>query len=590
MNIIHKIIIPALALAVMSCTTDWMQESEHPMPEGTGAVPVFTFEGEKSLSVSKLGGDYEATVTSNLPWLAESQSSWILLTSPSRNPGGSAPEKVTFTVTKNASLEPRSGRIRLWVTNESEEYIDITQEAMTMEDLGGNWHVKPGGTSDGSSWEKACSLTKALEEALDADKILLAAGTYYPETVLPGGSEDADKTFYVQTNVKIFGGYPENPKDGDVADPKKYKSILSGGGTCYHVLVIGAPKSSYFKVEIDGVTIKDGSTAATGTGNVKVNGATCYRFYGGGVVNANSTAALSGCTISDNKSVSYCAGIYNADGGDLSLIGCEISRNTGGNGTTIFNSASILRMDGCTLSDNSCTGVGCGVYNFDASGSKRTSVAYIANSFFSNNATDASAASRRGGGYYGREGSEGVIINSTFERNVGGNGGGIAVYGTTAYPAKLTVVSCTITGNEAKNNAGGLEYTFGQATVNVYNSIISGNKAVKDAQDLAGTVSYNTSTVAASAMKCNIIGDSLYPATEPEAGKTFNPGTMFGELNGGVFPLAGTGNPALTDGMTAGELKALTTNISVDFNAEDLVRDQKGNPRTGRIAGAYVGN
>ena len=64
---------------------------------------------------------------------------------------------------------------------------------------------------------------------------------------------------------------------------------------------------------------------------------------------------------------------------------------------------------------------------------------------------------------------------------------------------------------------------------------------------------------------------------------------MLGPLSGGVFPLIGSANPALTAGMTPAELKAIPSGMSFDALEEDLVVDQKGNSRSEKVMGAYVG-
>lgn len=45
-----------------SCETSWLDESKHPMPDGVGATPEFVFEGESTITVNKLGGDYTAAI------------------------------------------------------------------------------------------------------------------------------------------------------------------------------------------------------------------------------------------------------------------------------------------------------------------------------------------------------------------------------------------------------------------------------------------------------------------------------------------------------------------------------------------------
>ena len=175
-------------IAFSACETSWLDESKHPMPDGVGAKPEFIFEGESTISVSKLGGDYTATITANQPWLVQSTVSWITVTSDRVGKGDGSKETVTFTVEKNPGLEPREGKIRMWITDEDESFIIIKQDPLLLEDLGTDYYVTVKGTGDGSSWAKSTTLSKALAAAVDADVIHVAAGTYVPTDILPGGA------------------------------------------------------------------------------------------------------------------------------------------------------------------------------------------------------------------------------------------------------------------------------------------------------------------------------------------------------------------------------------------------------------------
>ena len=141
--------------------------------------------------------------------------------------GGNGETELTFNVTRNTTLRSRTGQIRVSITSDAEACIKVVQEPSLPEDLGNEWFIKPGATGKGTSWEDATDLGEALNACVTADKLYLAAGTYTP-TQYAGGSSDANKTFLLTQNVRIYGGYPENPKAGDVADPAVNKTILSG--------------------------------------------------------------------------------------------------------------------------------------------------------------------------------------------------------------------------------------------------------------------------------------------------------------------------------------------------------------------------
>lgn len=564
-----------------ACTAKWLDESEHPMPDGVGEKPEFIFEGESTIKVSKLGGDYTATVKANQPWLVESSDSWITVTSERTGKGDGSAETVAFTVQKNPGLEPRSGKIRMWITDEDEAYINIEQDPLLIEDMGNDYYVKAGGTGDGSSWDKAMSLSAALEAAVDADKIHVAAGTYVPDAILPGGRA-GDETFFVKANIHLIGGYPANPKEGDVPDPKANPTILSGEDMYYHVMVVGNPASEMFDTEISGFTMTKGK-AMSGSESIMINGAKAYRSYGAGLLVAGSKVTFEDCIITNNSTGNHNSGAYIADGAVVTFRRCSFTENTGKNGACIWNSASTTYMYDCLVSRNTASGVGAGIYNFDANGSKRAGYMYLVNTEISNNTATAS----RGGGYYGREASEAVMINCTVHSNTCQGASGIGVYGTSGSESVLTLISTTVTGNTAtKNVGGGVECTT-NATLNVYNSIISGNMSPKaGGEDLVGQNSEIGSLP--KIIKNTIAGSTVYGDGVAVAG-SFDYTTMFGPCSDGVFPLIGTDNPALTAGMPVSELRNVDSGISLKCNVDDLSVDQKGNDRTGSVMGAYVG-
>lgn len=163
--------------------------------------------------------------------------------------------------------------------------------------------------------------------------------------------------------------------------------------------------------------------------------------------------------------------------------------------------------------------------------------------------------SRRGGAVYSREYSETVLVNCTVHGNTGGNGGGIALYGASGKESKMTLVSCTVTGNTSLFVGGGVEFTP-YTTMNVYNTVVSGNTAANGGDDLVGT---NTALAATAnlpaVLSYAVNGSVVYGAGKVVvAGSSFDPATMLGPLagNGGSTQtclLLGTDNPARTLGM-----------------------------------------
>ena len=557
MSIMKKIFYIVLAaFALASCQTSWLDESEHPMPDGVGAKPEFKFEGESTINVSKFGGDYEAVIQANQPWLVESTADWIAVTSDRVGKGDGTAEKVTFTVQKNPSLDPREGKIRMWITNEDEAYIVIKQEPLLLEDLGTNYYVTVDGTGDGSSWASPTTLSKALAAAVDADEIYVAAGTYVPTDVLPGGEAGGDETFFVKANIKLIGGFPANPKEGDVADPKANKTILSGDDQYCHCMVIGAPKSDMFSVEVSGFTMTKGHIEDTSAPSVTVNGVTTYKTYGVGLTIAGSRVLVKDCEITGNTSSKYNAGVF-LWGAEATFRNCLISDNKvsvgSGNGTALWNGPnSVTYLYDCVISKHTSTGVGA-IYNYEITAGNGTPSLYMANCEITGNSNGSYGA------LYNRDGNC-VLVNCTVHGNSAKTGAGVFCYGSNGV---LTMISCTVTGNKGTTGTAGVT-SGSNAKVYVYNSVVAGNTANDGVEpDASGLTASEKSVLSGAA-------------------------STFGAYNAGVYPLlSGSG---LTGGMTVAELQALSTNNSVlSLIPEDVAVDAKGNQRTGTMMGAYIG-
>ena len=540
-------------IAFSACETSWLDESKHPMPDGVGAKPEFVFEGESTVQVSKLGGDYTAIIKANQPWLVQSTESWINVTSDRVGKGDGSNETVTFTVGKNPGLEPREGKIRMWITNEDEAFITIKQDPLLLEDLGTDYYVTVDGTGDGSSWAKSTTLSKALAAAVDADVIHVAAGTYIPTDVLPGGTSGGDETFFVKANLTLIGGYPANPKDGDIADPTTNKTILSGEDSYYHVMVVGAPKSDLFSVKISGLTLTKGKAYTTAS-EVPINGGIAYKSYGAGMIISGGRNLIENCQIVGNYAEKSNAGVFLTGAAETTFKNCSISENSGkGNGCAVWNGPNtVTYMYDCVIARNSSTGVGA-IYNYEISAGYGTPSLYMANCEVVGNSNGSYGA------LYNRDGNA-VLVNCTVHGNTAKNGSGVFCYGTYGL---LTVISSTVTGNTATNDAGGLT-TGSNAKAYVYNSVIAGNTAPAGKNADTGVITDSVNSI--------LTGDA----------------SMFGEYNNGVYPLlSGSG---LTGGMTVDELKKIETKMAIfPIIPEDVAVDAKNNQRTGTMMGAYIG-
>ena len=589
-NIFKTICLVLTGAALASCTLDFPKESEYPFLSGnTGQTPEITFSGQKDIAVGKTGGEFKGSFKSNLPWVAESLVDWIEITSDKRGMGGNGETELTFNVTRNTTLRSRTGQIRVSITSDAEACIKVVQEPSLPEDLGNEWFIKPGATGKGTSWEDATDLGEALKACVTADKLYLAAGTYTP-TQYAGGSSDADKTFLLTQNVRIYGGYPANPKAGDAADPAVNKTILSGNeSSTNHVFIIAAPKDDDYSIQINGITVRGGCNTSTKAGSNKLNGEYFYTGYGAGVYVLGSKVKFTNCFIKDNKSAKFACGMFSTNNSYVEMEHCEITDNMveSGNAAGIHNAGTMI-LRNCGIRRNGCTKsslVG-GFYNYDLDKKLKTAKAYLYSCEFENNS--GSTNWKRVSNFYGRENSFSVIVNTTFYGTDAGNAP-IAIYGEGVTDTEAYIISCTVTGNKSSSPDVCSGIAQVSSKVKVYNSIVSGNKGGHDGiwavkSSMNELIDQRTETVSYSINAEKVFGDDVVMS-----GLLFDPEKMLGKASNGVVPLIGSGNPALTNGMTADQLKSIKSGREPEIDETEVVKDQKGNPRTGKVMGAYVG-
>lgn len=584
MKIVKHIILVAISCMISACTVGYYGEEDFPMDGYVGQDPELVFDGENVIEVDKYGGEYGITFSANLPWKVSSMVPWMEILGDNKGLGGPEKLKIKFLVQKNASITPREGEICVKISDDAVAYVTVRQQEMTLEELANDWYVKPGADGDGSSWRNAMDLNAALQSCANGDKIHIAAGTYTP-SILAGGTEEGHKTFLVSSNVSLIGGYPADPADGDTPDPAANKTILSGDGKAYHVMVVAALRDSYFTVNVSGLTITNG-IGAPKAGSVAMNDSRLYASQGSGLSVVNSRAVFTDCEITGNTATAGTAGLI-AHESDVTFKRCTVSNNTSNkNAPGIWSSAGNVVFDGCVISGNvTSNGVGGGLYCLDAANNKRTTNTYVYNSLIIGNGNEASKSSRRGGGAYLREGSNTVMVNTTITGNIAGNGGGVATYQVDGAPTSLLMVSCTVTDNESTTSGGGVECYTG-VTAKIYNTIVSGNKDTGGSPDiLVGSGGGMLPNV----IEYTINGSTVYGAANSVVAGSFSHASMFGALTDGVYPLVGTDNPALTMGMPLEGLKAITSGLTPEMDLMQLGVDQKGNERTAAVMGAYIG-
>ncbi len=344
--------------------------------------------------------------------------------------------------------------------------------------------------------------------------------------------------------------------------------------------------------------------------------------------NYNVYIKLDACKLNDNISKgerNNGAFVLNANGGafkDVQISNSEFIGNIVKNGAAIYlNAVDNLVVSNTIFKDNSSAG-GNGTVFLECKKTK-TNVLFI-DSVFENNYTANNSSAvcpdlnggqglnvqfvncdfinnktgQRGPFFVRSRGASGSelnakYVNCTFSGNNGGTEGGSAIcLAEDSTPLNVDIISCTITGNSDKRTndekMGAIFIQVGKnTTLNIYNSIISGNTHHKnEASSVAADVCITSGGANKGAYMSSIIGATYYNAAGAETAVTpvFDFATM---LNGCKLVGDASTNPAFGNGSTMVELEALADET---VTAAILKKDQAGNDRTDadKIIGALV--
>lgn len=241
-------------------------------------------------------------------------------------------------------------------------------------------------------------------------------------------------------------------------------------------------------VSISGLTIQNAGNSGiynegiltvsntTLTGNSGSDRRSLVGRFGGGINNAGNLTVI-GSTFSNNMA-NYGGGIWNGDGGALSIIDCVFENNTASdNGGGIYTEED-LSIENSTFSGNSARLTGGGIYN-------ESSNLTISGSTFSENTTE-----YQGGGAIRNYGGTTTISDSTISGNSAGGistrRGSLNIHNTMVSNnngsavenegGDLTIVDSTFVGNSAGDGAGILNRT---GTVTITRSTFSNNSATR---------------------------------------------------------------------------------------------------------------
>jgi hypothetical protein len=305
-----------------------------------------------------------------------------------------------------------------------------------------------------------------------------------------------------------------------IAGPGAASLTLAGNNT-FRLIVTAV--EGVGDVSLSGMTLTGGQTASTNGGGalfiqqdhvtldgVTVTANTATAGGGGGIaVQIGGTLTIRNSTISDNTStvprvvgVSSAGGInFILGGGTLDLENSSVTGNSGTNGggigDTLYGNF-IIRNS--TITGNTTTGKGGGFYTIDKAtvlvenstissntaslggggiADRQLGTYTISSSTISGNTTTA----RGGGGFYMGLNGSALVENSTISGNAAPafEGGGFYFFGHTT-GSGLIFRNCTIAGNSAGTNGGGIGlHSFGNGQINssilIQDCTIAGNTA-----------------------------------------------------------------------------------------------------------------
>lgn len=406
---------------------------------------------------------------------------------------------------------------------------------------------------DGLSWNTAFNdLQVALDSlnekscdqitAPNIPEIWLANGTYLPSKDKNGisPSDPRDATFFLDFDVKIYGGFAGHETSIAERDWQMNTTIISGDlgtlqDTSDNAYTIWHFETISNKCILDGLTMQDGNASGTDL-QQRSNGSACYLAYP-----ALGTISIENCTFKNNNSlgsgaifisgqppfpyitintsfIKDCffydnhagsgAAIYSTGADSIvivnslfqnnradfsaggvfmnngSILDCTFNTNTADFGAGVrMNAGAIMN---CVFNENTAADRGAGVWMTNGSISSCTFKDNVAN---------------LGGGIYYNSFNGGTIANSIFYNNQAEQGAGIFYNG-----AKGKIINSSFHNNASNDNGGDIWIETFSDSLTISNSIFGNNAG-------NGESIFNRDTLSVIQQNCDFI-DTVFVCTD----------------------------------------------------------------------------